>query len=116
MNIHETLIFIRIYMPTHKHILHHMYKYISTDILTRLPMIMRRRRRGGGGRGGGGLREEFSRGGWKGKLITVFMVIAYDRTNRVNRLFGIVVKTSASRAGLESRFYPGLLFRVESYQ
>ena len=37
MNIHETIIFIYIYMPTHKHIHRYMYKYISADILTRLP-------------------------------------------------------------------------------
>ena len=37
MNIHETIIFIHIYMSTHKNIHCHMYKYISTDILTRLP-------------------------------------------------------------------------------
>ena len=35
MNIHETIIFIHIYMQTHKHIHRYMYKYISTDILTR---------------------------------------------------------------------------------
>ena len=33
MNIHETIIFIHIY--THRH----MYKYMSTDILTRLPIL-----------------------------------------------------------------------------
>ena len=40
MNIHETIIFTHIYMPTHKHIHHYMYKYISTDILTRLPILI----------------------------------------------------------------------------
>ena len=35
MNIHETIIFIHMYMSTHKHIHRHMYKYISTNILTR---------------------------------------------------------------------------------
>ena len=32
MSVHETIIFIHIYMPTHKHIHRYMYKYISTDI------------------------------------------------------------------------------------
>ena len=40
MNIHETIIFIHIYMPIHKHIHRDMYKYISTDILTRLPLLV----------------------------------------------------------------------------
>ena len=39
MNINETVIFIHIYMPSQKHIHRHMYKYISTDILTRLPIL-----------------------------------------------------------------------------
>ena len=39
MNKHETIIFIHIYMPTHKHIQRYMYKYISTDIQTRLPIL-----------------------------------------------------------------------------
>ena len=33
MNIHETIIFIHIYMPTHKHIHRYMYTHMSTDIL-----------------------------------------------------------------------------------
>ena len=46
MNVHETIVFIHIYMPTHKHIHRYMYKYIyiyiyiSTDILTRLPILI----------------------------------------------------------------------------
>ena len=40
MNIHKTLIFIHIYMSTHKHIHRNMYKYISTDVLTRLPILI----------------------------------------------------------------------------
>ena len=40
MNIHETVIFIHIYMPTHKHIHRYMYKYMPADILTRLPMSL----------------------------------------------------------------------------
>ena len=40
MNIHEAIIFIHIYIPTHKHIHRYMYKYISTDILTRLPILI----------------------------------------------------------------------------
>ena len=40
MNIHETIIFIHIYMSAHKHIHRHMYKYISTDLLTRLPILI----------------------------------------------------------------------------
>ena len=39
MNIHETIIFIHIYMSTHKHLHRHMYKYISTSILIRLPIL-----------------------------------------------------------------------------
>ena len=40
MNIHETIIFIHIYMSTHKHTHRHMYKYICTNILTRfLPIL-----------------------------------------------------------------------------
>ena len=39
MNIHE-IIFIHIYMPTHKHIHGYMYKYISTDLLTRLSILV----------------------------------------------------------------------------
>ena len=38
---HETIIFIHIYMSTHKHIKHihrHIYKYY-TDILTRVPIL-----------------------------------------------------------------------------
>ena len=35
MNLHETII----YMSTHKQIHRHMYKYISTNILTRLPIL-----------------------------------------------------------------------------
>ena len=34
MNIHETIIFMHIYMSTHKHIHRHLYKHISADILT----------------------------------------------------------------------------------
>ena len=37
---HETIIFIHIYMPTHKHIHRYMYKYISKDILTRSPILI----------------------------------------------------------------------------
>ena len=33
MNMHETIISIHIYMPTHKHIHRYMYKHISTDTL-----------------------------------------------------------------------------------
>ena len=40
MNIHETIIFMHMYKSTHKHIHHHMYKYISTDIQTRLPILI----------------------------------------------------------------------------
>ena len=40
MNILETIIFIHIYMPTHKHLHRYVYKYISTDILTRLPILI----------------------------------------------------------------------------
>ena len=40
MNMHETIIFIHIYMPRHKHIHRYMYKYISTNILTRLPILI----------------------------------------------------------------------------
>ena len=40
MNIHETVIFIHIHMSTHKHIHLQMYKYISTAILTRLPILI----------------------------------------------------------------------------
>ena len=32
MNIHETIIFIHIYMPTHKHIHRYMYTYISVRL------------------------------------------------------------------------------------
>ena len=40
MNLHETIIKkIHIYMSTHKQIHRHMYKYISTNILTRLPIL-----------------------------------------------------------------------------
>ena len=39
IQIHETVIFIHIYMPVHKHIHRYMYKYISTDIVTRLPIL-----------------------------------------------------------------------------
>ena len=39
MNLHETITSIHIYMSTHKHIKRHMYKYISTNILTRLPIL-----------------------------------------------------------------------------
>ena len=34
MNINEAISFIHIHMPTHKDMHRHMYKYISTDILT----------------------------------------------------------------------------------
>ena len=40
MNMQETIIFIHIYMSTHKHIHRQMYKYISTDILTNLPILI----------------------------------------------------------------------------
>ena len=40
MNIHETITFIHIYMPTHKHIHDYMYTHISTDILTRLLILL----------------------------------------------------------------------------
>ena len=40
MNIHETIIFIHIYMPIHKHIHRYMHKYISTNTLTRLPILI----------------------------------------------------------------------------
>ena len=36
----KQIIFIHIYMPTHKHIHRRMYKYISTGILTRLPILI----------------------------------------------------------------------------
>ena len=39
MNIHETIISIHIYMPTLKHIHRHIYRYISINILTRLPIL-----------------------------------------------------------------------------
>ena len=39
MNILETITSIHIYMSTHKHIHRHMYKYTSTNILTRLPIL-----------------------------------------------------------------------------
>ena len=39
MNICET-IFIHIYMPSHKHMHSYMYKYISTTILSRLPILL----------------------------------------------------------------------------
>ena len=35
MNTHKTIIFIHIYMSTHKHTHIYMYKYISTNILAR---------------------------------------------------------------------------------
>ena len=40
MKIHETIISIHIYLSTHKHIHRHTYKYISTNILTRLPILI----------------------------------------------------------------------------
>ena len=41
MNIHDTILFIHIYMPTHKHIHRYMYKYRSTDILKkRFPILL----------------------------------------------------------------------------
>ena len=40
MNIHETIIFIHICKPKQKHMHRYMYKYISTDILTRLPIFL----------------------------------------------------------------------------
>ena len=39
MNIHETIIFIHIYMSTGKHIHLHMYNNIPANILTRLPIL-----------------------------------------------------------------------------
>ena len=36
---YETIISVHIYMSTHKHIHSHMYKYISTNIRTRLPIL-----------------------------------------------------------------------------
>ena len=38
MDIHETIIFIQMYMSRHIDIHQHMYKYI--DILTRLPILI----------------------------------------------------------------------------
>ena len=40
MNKHEAIIFMHIDMSTHKHIHRHMYKYMTTDILTRLPILI----------------------------------------------------------------------------
>ena len=40
MHIHEAIIFIHINMPTHKHMHHHICKYISTDILRKLPILI----------------------------------------------------------------------------
>ena len=41
MNIHKTIIFVHIYASAHKHIHRHMYKYISTGILTKLPILIK---------------------------------------------------------------------------
>ena len=66
MNIHETIIFIHIYMSAHKHTHRHIYKYY-TDILTvtfnkgqyhlhnyNTIMFSGLKKEGGGGGGGGG--------------------------------------------------------------
>ena len=39
MNVHETIVFIHVYMSTHEQIHRRMYNYISTNILTRLPIL-----------------------------------------------------------------------------
>ena len=43
MTIHEKIIFIHMFMLTHKHIHRHIYKYIFTGILTRLPWMKENR-------------------------------------------------------------------------
>ena len=40
MSIDERIIFIHTYMSSHKHIHSHMYRYIFTDILSRLPILI----------------------------------------------------------------------------